>query len=115
MMLGVENMTNLIKVTFDETEIWVESEGEAEAEVPERVSVIGKATKKVIPFKNVSDTVRAFCTSLVESFEGLKPAPNRISAEFGLKLSAEGTVYVVKSTAECSLKITVDWQIKHER
>lgn len=108
-------MVNLIKVKIDETEVWIETDGEAaEAEAPERVSVIGKAIEKVIPFEKVSDTIRAYCTSLVKTFKELEPehAPDRISAEFGLKLSGEGNIYIVKSTSECSLKITVEWQIK---
>jgi len=110
-------MANLIKVKFDEKEIWIESEGEAAGAVaPEKVSVIGKAAEKIkiIPFEEVSDTIKAYCTALVKTFKGLEPehSPNRINAEFGLKLSGEGNIYVVKSTAECSLKIMVEWQIK---
>ena len=107
--------TNLIKVEFDGTEIWIETDGEAaeaEAAVPERVGVLEKA-EKFIPFEKFSDTIRAYCTGLVKTFKGLEPehSPNRISAEFGLKFSVGGNVYIVKSTAECSLKIRVEWEI----
>jgi len=107
-------MTNLIKVKFDEAEIWIETDEEAAeaAVVPERVGVLKKA-EKFIPFEKVSDTIRAYCTGLVKTFKGLEPehSPNRISAEFGLKFSVGGNVYIVKSTAECSLKIRVEWEI----
>ncbi len=106
-------MTNLIKVKFDGTEIWIETDGEvAEAAVPERVGVLEKA-EKFIPFEKVSDTIKAYCTGLVKTFKGLEPehSPNRISAEFGLKFSGGGNVYIVKSTAECSLKVRVEWEI----
>ena len=107
-------MTNLIKVKFDEAEIWIETDEEAAeaAVVPERVGVLKKA-EKFIPFEKVSDTIRAYCTGLVKTFKGLEPehSPNRISAEFGLKFSGEGNVYIVKSTAECSLKVRVEWEI----
>jgi len=108
-------MTNLIKVKFDEKEIWIEAAeeaAEATAVVPERVGVLEKA-EKFIPFEKVSDTIRAYCTGLVKTFKGLEPehSPNRISAEFGLKFSGGGNVYIVKSTAECSLKIKVEWEI----
>ena len=108
-------MTNLIKVEFDGAEIWIETDEEAAeaAVVPERVSVLEKA-EKFIPFEKVSDTIRAYCTGLVKTFKGLEPehSPNRISAEFGLKFSGGGNVYIVKSTAECSLKIKVEWELK---
>ncbi len=108
-------MANLIRVKCDETEIWIESECETiEAEAPERVAVMGKVPVKIIPFEEISSTIQKFCTSLAKTFKGLEPeyTPSRLSAEFGLKLSAGGTVYIVKSTAECSLKIKVEWQIK---
>ncbi len=108
-------MANLIKVNFDGKDIWIESDGEAaKSAAPERVSVIGRVTEKMIPFEEISDTIRAYCTALVKTFKGLEPelSPNRISAEFGLKVSGEGNIYIVKSTAECSLKIMVEWQIK---
>ena len=108
-------MTNLIKVKFDGAEIWIETDEEAAeaAVVPERVGVLEKA-EKFIPFEKVSDTIRAYCTGLVKTFKGLEPehSPNRISAEFGLKFSGGGNVYIVKSTAECSLKIKVEWELK---
>ena len=108
-------MTNLIKVKFDGAEIWIETDEEAAeaAAVPERVSVLEKA-EKFIPFEKISDTIRAYCTGLVKTFKGLEPehSPNRISAEFGLKFSGEGNVYIVKSTAECSLKVRVEWELK---
>ena len=92
-------MTNLIKVKFEEAEIWIETDEEvAEAAVPERVGVLEKA-EKFIPFEKFSDTIRAYCTGLVKTFKGLEPehSPNRISAEFGLKFSGGGNVYIVKS------------------
>ena len=106
-------MTNLIKVKFDGAEIRIETDGEAaEAAVPERVGVLEKA-EKFIPFEKFSDTIKAYCTGLVKTFKGLEPehSPNRISAEFGLKFSGGGNVYIVKSTAECSLKIRGEWEI----
>jgi len=108
-------MTNLIKVKFDGAEIWIETDEEAAeaAAVPERVGVLEKA-EKFIPFEKVSDTIKAYCTGLVKTFKGLEPehSPNRISAEFGLKFSGEGNVYIVKSTAVCSLKVRVEWELK---
>ena len=111
-------MTNLIKVKFDGAEIWIETDEETAeaAAVPERVGVLGvlKKAEKFIPFEKVSDTIRAYCTGLVKTFKGLEPehSPNRISAEFGLKFSGGGNVYIVKSTAECSLKVRVEWELK---
>jgi hypothetical protein len=53
------------------------------------------------------------CRVLLGAFEQLKThgtPPAKATAEFGLKFTAEGNVYVVKTSAEASFKITVEWQ-----
>jgi Trypsin-co-occurring domain 1 len=62
----------------------------------------------------MSETIKAYCTSLVKTFQSLASeyAPDNITAEFGLKLSGEGNVYVVKTTGEASLKITAEWKLR---
>jgi len=108
-------MVNLIQVKCDDTEVWIEAEGEMVREKrPQKVSVSESIKKTVLSFEKISDTIRAYCTSLVRTFKGFQTehAPDRIKAEFGLKLSGEGNVYVVKSVAEGSLKITAEWEMK---
>lgn len=108
-------MTNLIQVKCDDAEVWIEAEGQAVNEKrPQRVSVSESMQKTMLSFEKISDTIRAYCTSLVRTFKEFQTenAPNRIKAEFGLKLSGEGNVYVVKSAAEGSLKITAEWEMK---
>jgi nucleotidyltransferase/DNA polymerase involved in DNA repair len=104
----------LIKMKCDDTEIWMEVEEVAGEVRPQRVGVSESLGKTVHSFEKISDTIRAYCASLVKTFQGINQelAPNRIKAEFGLKLSGEGNVYVVKSAAEASLRITAEWQIK---
>jgi len=108
-------MVKLIKMRCDDTEIWVEVEEEVSTEIePQRVSMAEPMEKTVHSFEKISDTIRAYCTSLVETFKGLdeKLAPDRIRAEFGLKISGEGNVFVVKSAVEASLRVTAEWQTK---
>ena len=108
-------MANLIPVKCEDIEVWIEAEGEMCSEKrPQRVSVSESMEKTMLSFGKISDTIRAYCTSLVRTFKEFQSehAPDRIKAEFGLKLSGEGNVYVVKSAAEGSLKITAEWEMK---
>ncbi len=108
-------MATLIPVKCDDIEVWIEAESEMGGEKrPQKVSVSESIKKTVLSFEKVSDTIRAYCISLVRTFKEFQSehAPNRIKAEFGLKLSGEGNVYIVKSAAEGSLKITAEWDMK---
>ena len=108
-------MVNLIQLKCDDAEVWIEAEEQVVSEKrPQRVSVSESMERTILSFEKISDTIRAYCTSLVRTFKGFKTeyAPDRIKAEFGLKVSGEGNVYVVKSAAEGSLKITAEWEMK---
>jgi hypothetical protein len=70
-------MTDLIKVKFDGTEIWIESEVEAaKTEAPEEVGVISRVkdiivpTEKIISFVEVSDIIRAYWVFLWNAPKG---------------------------------------------
>ena len=107
-------MLRLIKMKCDDTEIWVEVEEIGSEDRPQMASVSESMEKAVRSFENISDTIRAYCASLVKTFKRFdkEMAPDRIRAEFGLKVSGEGNVFVVKSAAEASLKIMAEWQVK---
>lgn len=108
-------MANLIKVTVDQKEIWMEVEGKLrKTDQLQKVSRDqGKSIEQAITtFQQISDTIQVYCDNLFATFKSMTPgtAPQKITAQFGLKLGGEGNVYVVKSTAEASLSITVEWQ-----
>lgn len=108
-------MGKLMQVDCDGIKVWVETEQELVAEPgPKRVSVSESLTKAVISFQKISDTVKAYCTSLVKAFKDLPEQlrPDKVTAEFGLKVGGEGSVVVVKSAIESSLKVTMEWQTK---
>ena len=109
-------MARLIKMQCDETEIWVEVEEVGTTQSLKDLGGVEAAQKVVASFEKISETIRAFCRSLVTSFREMeqKTAPHKITAEFGLKISGEGQVFVVKSTAEASLKITAEWELERK-
>jgi len=110
-------MANLFKVKIGDAEIWMETEGELAGEMKtDRVSrgAHDSLAQAVMSFDRISETIKSYCTSLVETFKGLETdfAPDKITAQFGLKVSGEGNVYVVKASSEASLTITAEWEFK---
>ncbi len=56
------------------------------------------------------------CNALTKAFVKLKKEndipPSKAHAEFGLKFSSEGNIYVTKVSGEGNFKISVDWDLK---
>jgi inner membrane protein involved in colicin E2 resistance len=98
-------MSRLIKIKCDDIDIWMEVEEEINYERGlQKVSVSETMEKVACSFENISET---FKNKIDKDL-----APDKIELEFGLKVSGEGNIYVVKSAAEASLKITAEWKIK---
>lgn len=41
--------------------------------------------------------------------------PVKAAAEFGLQMSAEGDIYIVKAASQATFKITFEWQLKDSK
>ena len=105
-------MGSLVKVTLNDTEVWMETEEGTGERGPRKVS---REEDAQAPFKiaeNIHSTITGYCSSLVKAFDALEETekPHRITAEFGLRLSGDFKVYVVNAGSEASLKITAEWQ-----
>lgn len=92
-------MANLIKLKVDEADIWIEADEDVFEKGIRRVSSSESMEKATISFEEISNTIKAYCTSLVKAIKGFdnELTPNTLKAEFGLRLSGEGNVYVVKT------------------
>jgi len=109
-------MASLIQVTTEETTFYFEAADSAP--VPGRSSAIVEASAEDVAERAVetadalTDSIRGFCARLVGSFDQLAQAarPARATVEFGLSVSAEGNVYVVKGSGEANIKITAEWE-----
>jgi hypothetical protein len=105
-------MAKLVRVKFGDTEIWMEPEEKVSAErMPQRVSVEETAGRVMKVAEDIHDTIKAYCASLVNAFESIDAPrkPNRFTAEFGIKLSADCKAYIVNTGGEAGLKITAEW------
>jgi len=55
------------------------------------------------------DPIRPIAESVLEKLHDLAESPDRISVEFGVKLSAETGVIVARGTAEANFTVQVEW------
>lgn len=104
-------MSKLLKVKVNGTDLWIEADEKMHAESgPRKVS---KTTDGiVIGFNEFSEPIKALCGAIIQTFDNLSgdQKPSKLITEFGLKISGEGNVYLVKTGAEASLVITAEWQ-----
>jgi hypothetical protein len=62
--------------------------------------------------KAVQNVIVQNALILVNAFKQMEShpiPPNKATAEFGLKLSGKGTVYVVETSAVATFKISIEW------
>jgi len=106
-------MSKLIKVKINGTDLWVEADEKTHVESgPRKVS---KTTDRiVIGFNEFSEPIKALCGAIIQTFNNIPgdKKPSKLITEFGLKISSEGNVYLVKTGVEASLIITAEW--KHD-
>ena len=67
-------------------------------------------------FDAVKDLIVRGCHPLTQAFYILRRESQATEAEveFGVKFTAKGSIYVVESTGQASLKIKVKWQLAAE-
>ena len=112
-------MTELIPVALnDGTTIYIEAS--VSAKVPQDL-VIQEAASPENAVERALDTaakldasIRSFCGRIIASFNQLskEARPKKATIKFGLSISAEGNVYVVKSTADANISISAEWEIQ---
>ncbi len=55
------------------------------------------------------DVITPISESIISSVGKLSKLPDSITAEYGLSITAEGNLFVVKAAGEASLKVTFTW------
>jgi hypothetical protein len=60
-------------------------------------------------FDQMLERLQPFCESIIKNFESLSKKPDSASAEFGLNISGEGNLFVVRASGEATIKITLNW------
>lgn len=105
-------MSKLVKMKLGENTILVEAADDDLRLVSagdEVLDAVDKAYEKLVQNEVVEN-----CRVLIGAFEKLKEqsiAPSKGTAEFGLQFTGEGNIYLVKASAQASIKITLEWQL----
>jgi hypothetical protein len=60
-------------------------------------------------FDSLLGKVKPLCESIINNFQNLSKKPSSASAEFGLNVTSEGNVFIVKASGQATLKITLNW------
>lgn len=100
-------MNKLVEISAHGSTILIES---IASEDPKKIVQAGGVEKKLEKrLSDLVDVIRPIAESVVESVERINKRPDKVTTEFGLSLTAEGNIFVVKAAGEASLKITFEW------
>lgn len=88
---------------------------EVDQEHPGAKPYRGSGTEAVIKvagetFDSVVARLRPVADALASQLGGLAHAPDQVSVEFGVKVTADAGVVIAKAGSEASLRITLSWR-----
>lgn len=105
-------MPNLVAMKTDDGEILVEAEF-SQAKL-EEIGVVDDALEKInASFKSIAETIKKCSTDLANTFNEKYPISGSMRSaeiEFGIKVSAEGNVYVAKTCGEANITVKINWE-----
>jgi hypothetical protein len=109
-------MSKLVKVNLNGREVWMEASDQNAERAPTQVSVQDAGQTSLEVSKNLHETIIAHFESVTKSFQSLSAAlkPEKVTVEFGLKLSGDLKFYIVNAKADASVTIKADWAPKNE-
>jgi hypothetical protein len=82
--------------------------------IEEAASAGDAAERAIDTAQDLAGSIRTFCERIVRGFQEIEASgrPDRASVEFGLDVSIEGNVYVVKGSGTASVRVTAEWELK---
>jgi len=92
-----------------------EQAGEEVKKVGVREILFGKPEKVDQNFSTIKQMILKCSRPIIESFEYLaqeKVPPKAATAEFGLSFTGKGNVYLVETSVEGSIKVSLEWNLE---
>ncbi|MGW4801458.1 CU044_2847 family protein [Nonomuraea sp. NPDC004297] len=86
-----------------------DEDGGAPVRVGRAGQVVARASRS---FGEMLDTIRPVAENFVTSFGELAQAPDEITVEFGVTLSAEADVVIASTATEANFSVTLSWKGK---
>jgi hypothetical protein len=110
-------MAELIPVKVGDETIWVEASESAavpgQSSIQEAASPREAAEKALDTAQQLTSSIRAFSASVIDGLatRGERGRPTKATIEFGVNVSVEGNVYVVKGSGGASVKVVAEWDL----
>ena len=109
-------MPNLVAMKSDDGEILVEAEF-SRAKL-EEIGVVDDALEKIEgSFNSIAQTIKKCSTDLGNTFNeqcAISKSMKSAEIEFGIKVSAEGNVYVAKTSGKANITVKLNWEFNPE-
>jgi hypothetical protein len=109
-------MPNLVAMKTDDGEILVEAEF-SQAKL-EEIGVTDDAFERIEgSFKSIAKTIKKCSTDLADTFNeqcSISKSMKSAEIEFGVKVSAEGNVYVAKTSGEANITVKLNWEFNQK-
>lgn len=103
----LQYMGKLVKLETEHGSILIESSiSERSGSLQQAGGGISDIKKKL---EDMLDVITPISESIIGSVDKLSKLPDSITAEYGLSITAEGNLFVVKAAGEASLKVTFAW------
>jgi hypothetical protein len=99
-------MGKLVKLDTGHGTILIESSISESSGTLQQAGGITDVKKKLV---DILDVISPISESIIGSVDRLSKKPDSITAEYGLSITAEGNIFVVKAAVEASLKVTFAW------
>jgi hypothetical protein len=101
---GADGATELVKVEVEQTG------PDGLVQVARPGQVVARATRSM---GEMLAGIRPVAENFVDNFRGMVHAPDDISVEFGLSLSAAADVVISSTAAAANFKVTLTWHRSH--
>jgi hypothetical protein len=99
-------MGKLVKLETEHGSVLIESTISERSGTLQQAGGISDIRKKL---PDLLDIITPISESIIRSVDKLSKSPDSITAEYGLSLTAEGNLFVVKAAGEASLRVTFAW------
>ncbi|MFI9272913.1 CU044_2847 family protein [Kitasatospora sp. NPDC052896] len=96
---GTDGPSDVVKVE-------IERAADGLVQVARPSQVVARATRSM---GDMLAGIRPVAQDFVEGFRGMVHAPDEISVEFGLSLSAEADVVISSTAAQANFKVSLTW------
>jgi hypothetical protein len=86
---------------------------EVAAERGEGLEPIGRSDgigRTVETFQESAERLSRLASVIADRLRGLANAPEEITVEFGIKVAADASVVVARTSGEANFKVTLQWQ-----